>query len=114
VSFTAETNLKSIAVMERLGMVRDLAADFEHPAVPVGHRVRPHVLYRLSPSALAGGCPQQRLTVTDPATLATLLATELGLGDVDGPPPLPADRLYPPLVQQGKHGVGVPDRRRWQ
>ena len=48
VSFTAETNLKSIAVMERLGMVRDLEADFEHPAVPVGHRVRPHVLYRLS------------------------------------------------------------------
>ena len=48
VSFTAETNVKSIAVMERLGMVRDHEGDFQHPAVPVGHRVRPHVLYRLS------------------------------------------------------------------
>lgn len=48
VSFTATTNARSIAVMQRLGMVRDLEGDFEHPAVPVGHVLRPHVLYRFA------------------------------------------------------------------
>jgi hypothetical protein len=33
--------------MQRLGMTRDAAEDFDHPAVPVGHPVRRHVLYRL-------------------------------------------------------------------
>jgi RimJ/RimL family protein N-acetyltransferase len=48
VSFTAVSNVKSIAVMQRLGMVHDAAMGFEHPAVPVGHPARPHVLYRLA------------------------------------------------------------------
>ncbi|CAA9336324.1 MAG: Acetyltransferase, GNAT family [uncultured Nocardioidaceae bacterium] len=47
VSFTATLNLPSIAVMQRLGMTRDPAEDFDHPGVPVGHPVRRHVLYRL-------------------------------------------------------------------
>ena len=47
VSFTAVANVRSARVMERIGMRRDPAGDFEHPAVPVGHPVRPHVLYRL-------------------------------------------------------------------
>jgi RimJ/RimL family protein N-acetyltransferase len=38
-------------VMERLGMTRDPADDFEHPRVPVGDPLRPHVLYRLSRDA---------------------------------------------------------------
>ncbi|WP_199732467.1 GNAT family N-acetyltransferase [Frigoribacterium sp. PhB107] len=46
VSFTAATNLRSRALMERLGLTRDPADDFEHPALPPGHRLRPHVLYR--------------------------------------------------------------------
>lgn len=46
VAFTAVPNLRSRAVMERLGMVRDAAEDFDHPAVDVGHPVRRHVLYR--------------------------------------------------------------------
>jgi hypothetical protein len=33
--------------MERIGMRRDLAGDFDHPALPAGHALRPHVLYRL-------------------------------------------------------------------
>jgi RimJ/RimL family protein N-acetyltransferase len=44
VSFTTLANARSWQVMERLGMVR--GADFEHPNVPVGHRLRPHILYR--------------------------------------------------------------------
>ena len=48
VSFTAVTNVRSWRVMQRLGMQREPAGDFEHPRVPVGHPLRPHVLYRLS------------------------------------------------------------------
>jgi RimJ/RimL family protein N-acetyltransferase len=46
VSFTAVGNRRSRAVMERLGMVRDVRSDFGHPALPAGHRLRAHVLYR--------------------------------------------------------------------
>jgi len=48
VSFTVPQNLRSRAVMERLGMRRDPAADFEYPSLPPGHALRPHVLYRLA------------------------------------------------------------------
>jgi RimJ/RimL family protein N-acetyltransferase len=46
VSFTALANLRSRAVMERIGM-QDAHADFEHPGVPVGHALRMHCLYRI-------------------------------------------------------------------
>jgi ribosomal-protein-alanine N-acetyltransferase len=46
VSFTYEGNLRSRAVMERLGMSCDPADGFEHPGLP-GHRLSHHVLYRL-------------------------------------------------------------------
>jgi RimJ/RimL family protein N-acetyltransferase len=48
ISFTAETNDKSQRVMSKIGLVRDYAGDFEHPAVPVGSPLRHHVLYRLT------------------------------------------------------------------
>ena len=48
VSFTVPDNFASRRVMEKLGMTRDSAHDFDHPRVPVGHRLRRHVLYRLS------------------------------------------------------------------
>ena len=47
VSFTALGNLRSRAVMERIGM-QDATENFEHPGVPEGHPLRPHCLYRLS------------------------------------------------------------------
>ncbi len=47
VSFTAVSNGRSRAVMERLGM-RESPGTFEHPSVPTGHRLREHCLYRLS------------------------------------------------------------------
>lgn len=46
VAFTTIGNLRSQALMQRLGMQRD-AATFEHPALAAGHPLRPHVLYRL-------------------------------------------------------------------
>jgi ribosomal-protein-alanine N-acetyltransferase len=47
VSFTVPDNVKSRAVMERIGLTRDPADDFLHPSFPDGHRLRQHVLYRL-------------------------------------------------------------------
>jgi RimJ/RimL family protein N-acetyltransferase len=47
VSFTTVANLRSRAVMERLGMHRDPADDFDHPSLPDGHPLRRHVLYRI-------------------------------------------------------------------
>ena len=47
VSFTAVVNRRSRAVMERLGMCED-SQTFQHPAVPEGHGLREHCLYRLS------------------------------------------------------------------
>ena len=48
VSFTVPANRRSRAVMERLGMARDPAGDFDHPSVPPDHplRPRPHRLRR--------------------------------------------------------------------
>ena len=53
VSFTAVVNERSTAVMKRLGMERDITGDFDHPALPVGDPLRPHVLYRLQRPGVA-------------------------------------------------------------
>ncbi|MEP7021014.1 MAG: GNAT family N-acetyltransferase [Pseudonocardiales bacterium] len=56
VSMTSVTNHKSRRVMQKLGLTRDPADDFEHPALPEGHPLRPHVLYRIAaPSATQPG-----------------------------------------------------------
>lgn len=47
VSFTVPANVRSRAVMERLGMRRDPEGDFEHPDLPPDSPLRRHVLYRL-------------------------------------------------------------------
>jgi RimJ/RimL family protein N-acetyltransferase len=46
VAFTAAVNLRSIRLMEGLSFTRDMGGYFEHPALPPGHPLRPHVLYR--------------------------------------------------------------------
>lgn len=51
VSFTTKTNTRSIHLMEKLGMTRREEEDFEHPKLKEGHRLRPHVLYRISSSS---------------------------------------------------------------
>jgi ribosomal-protein-alanine N-acetyltransferase len=48
VSFAAAGNLRSRRVMEKLGMRRDPADDFDHPGLPEGHPLRRHVLYRIA------------------------------------------------------------------
>lgn len=49
VSFTALQNVRSRAVMQRLGM--QAAGEFEHPSLAPGHALRAHCLYRLSRTA---------------------------------------------------------------
>ena len=56
VSYTSATNRRSRAVMERLGMRRDPADDFDYPTLPEGHPLRLHVLYRLDASSYFGMC----------------------------------------------------------
>lgn len=55
VSLTAIGNLRSRTVMERIGMSRDPADDFDHPSLPPGHRLRRHVLYRVRPGPRSPG-----------------------------------------------------------
>jgi RimJ/RimL family protein N-acetyltransferase len=47
VAFTVPANQRSWRVMERLGMMRDPADDFDFPSFPEDHPRRRHVLYRI-------------------------------------------------------------------
>ena len=47
VAFTVPANIRSRRVMDKLGMTHDPADDFDHPRIPEGHPLRPHVLYRI-------------------------------------------------------------------
>lgn len=51
VSFTSATNMRSRAVMERIEMTHNPDDDFDHPAMPAGHPLSRHVLYRISSAA---------------------------------------------------------------
>ncbi len=67
VSFTVPANLRSRSLMQRLGFRYDAHGDFEHPRLPAGHALRPHLLYRLSsgawtalrPLSVTGACPAE-------------------------------------------------------
>lgn len=48
VSFTVPDNLRSRAIMEKLGMREDAGGAFAHPALPPEHRLSRHLLYRLA------------------------------------------------------------------
>jgi ribosomal-protein-alanine N-acetyltransferase len=47
VSITVPANRRSWRVMERIGMTRDPADDFDHPRLAEGDPLRRHVLYRI-------------------------------------------------------------------
>ena len=55
-SFTTVENRRSRRVMEKLGLHHHPDLDFDHPNVPEGSRIRPHVYYRITADeyALAG------------------------------------------------------------
>lgn len=53
VAITTPANRRSWGLMQRLGMSRDPAEDFDHPRVPDGHALKRHVLYRLRRPASA-------------------------------------------------------------
>lgn len=46
-AITTAANARSWGLMERLGMERLADMDFEHPAVPTGNPLRPHITYVL-------------------------------------------------------------------
>jgi RimJ/RimL family protein N-acetyltransferase len=48
-SFTAVINLPSINVMKKSGL--EYIGEFEHPALPDGHRLKTHVLYKIDAKA---------------------------------------------------------------
>ena len=48
VSFTVPANVRSLRVMEKIGLKQDVNGDFAHPKLPADHKLSHHVLYRLS------------------------------------------------------------------
>ena len=46
VAFTAQINRRSQRVMEKIGMFRDEAGDFDHPNIEDGHPLQRHMIYR--------------------------------------------------------------------
>ncbi len=50
VSFTVPANIRSIQVMEKIGMLREYKGDFFHPNLPLEHKFSKHVLYRIKKS----------------------------------------------------------------
>jgi RimJ/RimL family protein N-acetyltransferase len=50
VSFTVPANVRSIRVMEKIGMKRDFNGDFDHPYLPPNHKLSKHILYRIQKS----------------------------------------------------------------
>jgi RimJ/RimL family protein N-acetyltransferase len=47
-AITTTNNVRSSGLMERLGMVRAAADDFDHPNVPLGSGLRRHITYRIA------------------------------------------------------------------
>jgi RimJ/RimL family protein N-acetyltransferase len=54
VAITSAANLPSQAVMRRLGMRPDPARSFEHPALPPGDPLSPHLLFAIGRDAWPG------------------------------------------------------------
>ena len=54
IAITTTLNRRSQCVMERVGMLRDHAADFDDPGLPEGSPLRRHVLYRATVEDLGG------------------------------------------------------------
>jgi RimJ/RimL family protein N-acetyltransferase len=53
VSFTVPANKRSIRVMDKIGMKRDIDGDFAHPKLPLNHPLSKHLLYCLDSDSYA-------------------------------------------------------------
>jgi RimJ/RimL family protein N-acetyltransferase len=60
VSFTVPANIRSIRVMQKLGLKRDLNGDFAHPKLPTDHPLSQHILYRLTKENYLRQLPETR------------------------------------------------------
>ncbi|MCX8996413.1 GNAT family N-acetyltransferase [Rhizobiaceae bacterium BDR2-2] len=67
VSFAVAANLRSIAVMERLGLVRIPALDFDHPRVPDTHpHLKRHLVFAVTRDAWHASRQTQQKTLPIP------------------------------------------------
>ena len=48
VAITALQNFRSMKVMEKIGMKRDLSGDFNHPKLPLDHKLSRHALCKIT------------------------------------------------------------------
>ncbi len=53
-TYTAESNRRSRAVMERLGFERSPGQDFDHPRLAADHPLSRHVVYRMEAVSVSG------------------------------------------------------------
>ncbi len=83
VSFTATANVRSRAVMERIGMTHDPADDFDHPRIPRGHPLCRHVLYRLDRRSAPGAGNERAAAAGAAAALVERSASQL-TGEASG------------------------------
>jgi anti-anti-sigma factor len=98
VSFTSKLNLRSQRVMRRLGMNRRARDDFDHPSIPPGNPLRPHVLYRAT--ATLTRVDTQRAMVTTAGT-SPVVVTAVGEFDFES-----SDRLRSALMNVAQDGEG--------
>lgn len=56
IAFTATDNIRSVRVMERIGMERDFEGDFDHPKLPIGHKIHRQIMYRISRERFYSNC----------------------------------------------------------
>lgn len=47
IAFTVPANQRSIRVMEKIGLKRDMSGDFLHPELEPGHRLSQHILFKI-------------------------------------------------------------------
>lgn len=126
VSLTALTNTASQRVMERIGMRR--AGTFDHPALPEGHALRPHCLYRITrsewersgaPAAFACGAFDAReLAPAEMAQMQRFYDENPGYFRIVEGAPAARDAAWQDFVQwvpsgwvcRGKHVIAFRDR----
>ena len=69
VAMTVPVNLRSQAVMQKLGMTQNPADDFDHPSVPARHPLVRHVLYRMTDDDWRRANRPARLPVPRPSAV---------------------------------------------